>query len=192
MDWDTNVSYNNLSGVEHAANQEYVHRVNVEHGWFDKPVTFLECMALLMTEVVEVSDAYNEDGLLGGWQSRPQMSSEFADCYIRLVDDASRFIVDLGVAVDIYKHAYSQRKAGSFDGVCMQLIRRIRDAVEAYRSEGTSPDGGLGSETTRALANFFLQLQDTCDEFGVNLMQAFNTKMTVNEARPYRHGNKFA
>lgn len=190
------MSFNNISGVEHARNQEYVHRVNVDKGWYDQPVSFLEAMALLMTEVVEVSDAYNTDGLLGGWQSRPQMTSEFADCYIRLVDDASRFVVDLGVVVDIYKHSYEQRKAGSFDGVCMQLIRRIRDAVEAYRTEGLESIGGgdlvAGTETRKHLAYFFLQLQDTCDEFGVDLMSAFNLKMAVNEARPYRHGGKHA
>ena len=186
------MSFNNISGVEHARNQEYVHRVNTDKGWYDQPVSFLEAMALLMTEVVEVSDAYQADGLLGGWQARPQMASEFADCYIRLVDDASRFNVDLGVVVDIYRHSYEQRKAGSFDGVCMQLIRRIRDAVEAWRTEGQEPDGTVGSDTRKHLAYFFLQLQDTCDEFGVDIMNAFNQKMAVNEARPYRHGGKHA
>lgn len=186
------MSYNNLSGVEHAKNQEYVHRVNVEKGWYDTPVSFLEAMALLMTEVVEVSDAHEEEGLLGGWQARPQMQSEFADCYIRLVDDASRFMADLGVIVDIYRHTFEQRNAKSFDGVCMQLVRRIRDAIEAYREEGLKENGGLGVNTSKCVAHFFIQLQGTCDEFGVNLMQAFDTKMAVNELRPYRHGNKHA
>lgn len=186
------MSFNNISGVEHAKNQEYVHRVNVDKGWYDKPVSFLEAMALLMTEVVEVSDAYNKDGLLGGWQARSQMTSEFADCYIRLVDDASRFFVDLGIVVDIYKHSYEQRKAGSFDGVCMQLIRRIRDVIESYRVEGVHPNGHLHADTKKHLAYLYLQLQDTCDEFGVDLMNAFSLKMTVNEARPYRHGGKHA
>jgi NTP pyrophosphatase (non-canonical NTP hydrolase) len=186
------VSFNGISGVEHAANQEYVHRVNVDRGWYDKPVSFLEAMALLMTEVVEVSDAHAEEGLLGGWAARGQMTSEFADCYIRLVDDSSRFMVDLGIAVDTYRHSYEQRKSSSFDGVCMQLIRRIRDAIESYRIEGLGIHGEVSGETKKHLAYFFLQLQDTCDEFGVNLMSAFNLKMAINETRPYRHGNKHA
>jgi NTP pyrophosphatase (non-canonical NTP hydrolase) len=186
------VSFNQISGVEHARNQEYVHRVNVDRGWYDKPVSFLEAMALLMTEVVEVSDAYAEEGLLGGWAARGQMTSEFADCYIRLVDDASRFMVDLSVVVDTYRHGYEQRKANSFDGMCMQLVRRIRDAIESYRTEGLDDRGGVTTETRKHLAYFFLQLQDTCDELGVNLMQAFNIKMAINETRPYRHGNKHA
>ena len=38
-----------ISALEHAVNQEYVHRVNVQKGWFDKPVSFLEAMALDLT-----------------------------------------------------------------------------------------------------------------------------------------------
>lgn len=186
------MGFNNLTGVEHARNQEYVHRVNVAKGWYDKPVTFLEAMALLKTEIVEVSDAYNNDGLLGGWAAFEQMSSEFADIYIRLVDDCSRFGVDLGVVVDIYRHSYEQRKAESFDGSCMQLMRRVRDVIESYRTEGLYPNGHLHADTKKHLAYLFLQLQDTCNAFGVNLMKAFDLKMAVNEERSYRHGGKHA
>lgn len=186
------MSFNNISSVEHAKNQEYVHRVNVDKGWYDKPVSFLEAMALLITEVVEVNDAYHKEGLLGGWAAQPQMASEFADCYIRLVDDASRFGMDLGVAVDIYKHAYDGVTAMNFDGVCMQLIRRIRDAIESYRVEGHQGIDKLHSDTKKHLAYFFIQLQHTADAYGVDLMKAFDTKMAVNAARSYRHGGKHA
>jgi NTP pyrophosphatase (non-canonical NTP hydrolase) len=188
------VSFNNISGVEHARNQEYVHRVNREKGWYDKPVTFLEAMALLVTEIVEVNDAHETEGLRGGWAARAQMQSEFADIYIRLVDDCSRFSVDLGLVMDIYRHSYQRRKAGSFDGTCMQLVRRTRDVIEAYRTYGEDPitHKVTSGEVHKRLAYLFLQLQDTCDEFGVNLMNAFSLKMAVNEEREYRHGNKHA
>lgn len=186
------MSFNNISAVEHAKNQEYVHRVNVEKGWYDKPVSFLEAMALLMTEVVEVNDAYYAEGLRGGWAAQPQMASEFADCYIRLVDDASRFNMDLGVSVDIYKHSYERRSAFTFDAVCMQLVRRIRDAIESYRKEGCHPNGNMHADTKKHLAYFFLQLQDTADDYAVHLMKAFEEKMAINVTREYRHGKKFA
>jgi NTP pyrophosphatase (non-canonical NTP hydrolase) len=185
------MSFNNISGVEHARNQEHVHRVNVAKGWYDTPVTFLEAMALLMTEVVEASDAHRTEGLLGGWQAREQLASELADCYIRLADDATRFDIDLGVAVDVYRYSYEPRHARSFDGTCMQLTRRIRDAIEAYRTEGMK-ENCAGPQVSRYLAYFFLQLQDTCDTHGVDLMSVFSLKMAVNEKREYRHGNKFA
>lgn len=182
---------NKISGAEQARNQAYTHRVNLQQGWFDKPVTFIEVMALIMTEIIEVSDAYDRDGLIG-CEAGPQMRSEFADCYIRLVDCATRFKLDLGLIVDLYQHSYSQRRAGSFNGMCMQLIRRTRDAIEAWRIEGLGSDGEAGPGTARQLAYLFLHLQAACDEFGVDLMSEFNLKMAVNEARPYRHGNKHA
>ena len=184
-----------FSGVEHASNQEYVHRVNVKNGWYDRPVSFLEAMALMMTEVVEIGDA----GLgvkSGSSKADPQMASEFADCYIRLVDNAVRFDADLSVIIDAYQHSYTKRAYWSFDGMCMQLMRRVRDAVEAYRKEGPQSTSagkfGLGPDTRKALAHFYLQLQDTCDDFGVSLPDEFSRKMAVNETRGYRHGNKFA
>jgi hypothetical protein len=188
------MSFNNISSVEHAANQERVHRVNVEKGWFDKPVSFLDAMALLTTEIVEANDAYHDEGLLGGWAARPQLASELADCYIRLVDDCSRFGVDLGLVVDIYRFSFEPRASkGSFDGTCMQLMRRVREVIESYRKHGLDQDGTLwGTETAKALAHLYLQLQDTCDAHGVDLMKATDLKMTINEARPYRHGNKVA
>ncbi len=188
------MSFNNISAVEHARNQERVHRVNVAKGWFDKPVSFLDCMALLVTEIVEASDAYNDEGLLGGWQARPHLASELADIYIRLVDDCSRFGVDLGLVTDIYKFSFEPRASkGSFDGTCMQLMRRVREVIESYRKHGLTDEGILwGTETSKLIAHFYLQLQDTCDALGVDLMKAVDLKMTVNEARPYRHGNKVA
>jgi len=187
------VSFNNISAVEHAKNQEYVHRVNVDKGWYDKPLLFLEAMALLITEIVEVSDAFWAEGLDGGWSAPPQMSSELADCYIRLVDDASRTFMDLGVQVDLYKESYQRREDGaSFDSKCMVLIRRVRDAIESYRTHGLHPNGKLTVDTRKKLAFFFLQLQDFCDDLGVDLMKAFEAKMRVNESRPYRHGDKHA
>jgi hypothetical protein len=182
------VSLNSISGIEHARNQEYVHRVNVAKGWFDKPVTFLDAMALLMTEVVEAWLAFTTTDADQGFA---QFSSELADCYIRWVDDCSRFGVDLSVAVDLYQHTYEPFASLSFDGEIMNLVRRIRDIVEAFRVEGMKGTG-VGRETTRALVHFFLQLQGTCDTFGVSLPKAFDLKMAVNEARPYRHGGKHA
>lgn len=186
------MSFNNICGVEHAKNQEYVHRVNVEKGWFDKPVTFLECIALLMTEVVEVADAHEDYGLHGGWSAGPQIASELADCYIRLIDDCSRFKADLGLITDIYKLSYERRAAYTFENACFGLIRRLRDIVEAFRIEGHKDIDKLGLNTSKCLAHFYLDLQDFCDGYGVNLMKAFDIKMAVNQTREYRHGNKHA
>lgn len=183
---------NYVTSVEHATNQEYVHRVNTANGWFDQPVTFLECMATLMTEVVEVADSVHVGPALAGNKADPHMASELADCYIRLVDTSSRFGADLSVVIDLYRHAYTKRASWSFDQVCMQLMRRIRDMTEAYRVEGVNSEGGVGSETRKMIALFYLQLSDTCDDFNIDLLSAFSLKMAVNEKREYRHGHKHA
>ena len=62
----------------------------------------------------------------------------------------------------------------------------------AYRVEELDDQRKPGLETTKNFAYFYLQLRDTCDYFQVDLMQAFNTKMAVNETRSYRHGGKHA
>jgi NTP pyrophosphatase (non-canonical NTP hydrolase) len=188
------MSFNNISAVEHARNQQYVHRVNTEKGWFDKPVTFLDTMALLTTEIVEAADAYDDEGLLGGWQARSQLSSELADIYIRLIDDCSRFGIDLGLVTDVYQFSFEQRAGGTFDGTCMQLVRRVREVIEAYRKYGLDPISMMATsgEIHKRVAHLYLQFQATCDMLGVDLMKAFEAKMLVNETREHRHGNKFA
>lgn len=183
---------NRIAPVEHARNQEYTHRVNVAKGWYDTPVSLTGAMGLLVTEIVEVNDAGHVGPCLASQKPDPEMASEFADCYIRLLDYCSRFHVDLGVVIDAYKHTYSKRVGWSFHEVCMNLVRRVRDIIEAYRVEGLDADGGVGPDTRKAIAHFYLQLQDTCDDFNVDLPSEFSLKMAVNEARPYRHGNKHA
>jgi hypothetical protein len=187
---------NSVSGMDHARNQEYIHRVNVKNGWFDKPVSLIEAVGLFITEVVEVADAHDDEGLRGGWQAPAHMASEFADCYIRLADACSRFGVDLGLVVDSHRHSYASpyQVVRSFNSVCMQLIRRARDVIELYREHGLESIGAgefvAGAEIRRAIAYLYLQLQDACDQYGVNLMEAFSLKMAVNETRGYHHGNK--
>jgi hypothetical protein len=187
------MTFNDITPEQLAAHQREVHEVNVEKGWFDKPVSFLEAMALLITEIVEVNDAHITEGLRGGWKAGPQMASEFADIYIRLLDDCERFKFDLGADLRDLSGSYSCGIGQSFDSLCMQLTRRVRDIIEAYRKHG------LGWTTMShhltlpvSVVNLFLELQDACEELGVDLGVAFEAKMAVNRTRPYRHGGKIA
>lgn len=86
----------------------------IDKGWYDKPVSFLEAMALLHSEVSEAVEAYREHELdpfhsVGHIVSaedeapvryavKPEgVGSELADVFIRLLDDCARFHVDLAV-----------------------------------------------------------------------------------------------
>jgi NTP pyrophosphatase (non-canonical NTP hydrolase) len=189
------MSFNNISGVEHAHWQHEIRKCNVEKGWYDRSHSFVEGMGLLMTEVCEISDAWFAEGLTGGWEAPEQMQSEFADVYIRLCDDSSRFGVDLGKVVEVYKSMYEQTHlSASFDADMMFLMKRVRDVIEAFRTHGLDSVSGFvtSGEVHKRIAFLFLQLQETADYYGVNLMKAVEAKVAKNWERPYRHGNKFA
>lgn len=79
-------------------------------GWYDKPVSFGEAMALLHSEVSEALEAWRcwgvddvtDDPIRGlphimsdGPRKPEGVGSEFADILIRLLDDCARFGVDL-------------------------------------------------------------------------------------------------
>lgn len=79
--------------------QEEVEEFEKAKGWYDMPVTFLERMALIHTEVSEAVEAWREGGtadltLHSG--SKPEgVGSEFADILIRLLGDCRRSGIDL-------------------------------------------------------------------------------------------------
>lgn len=185
---------NEISTDQHSRNQVYVHRVNVEKGWFDKPVSFLEAMALLMTEVAEASDAWYDDGLSPAGHAYAQMRSELADCYIRLLDDCSRFSLNLGKSAIAFQFSFTsgRRYQRSTSGKLLELFARIRGIIEAYREEGLDDERKPGLKTTQALAHFYLELEGACFDLGVDLQAEFEKKMKINEGRPYRHGGKHA
>lgn len=188
------MSFNAISPVEHAHWQHAIHECNAAKGWYDKPHSFVEGMGLLMTEICEISDAMDTEGLNGGLEAPEQMQSEFADVYIRLCDDCARFGIDLGVVVEVYKEMFEpSRGFVYFDTDMLCLMKRARDVIEAFRDHGLSFNGFVtAAEVHKRVAFLFLQLQHTADEYGVNLMKAVEVKVAKNWTRPYRHGNKFA
>lgn len=79
-------------------------------GWYDQPVTFLERMMLLTTEVAEAVEAFRNWGTddetepgyfpdgsnYDGSRPKPEgVGSEFADIFIRLLGDCRRWGIDL-------------------------------------------------------------------------------------------------
>lgn len=184
---------NKITAVEHTANQVKVHECNVAKGWFDKPVSFLEAMALLGTEISEAYESIGREPLRGGWQASGSTASEFADVYIRLLDDCSRFGVDLGHVVAMNEHGFTSGMPWDFGKACLAMYGRLRYLIEEYRKHGLDETGAVKHPgIARAIAMFYLQLQDTCGTYGVDLADAFEAKMAVNWQRPYRHGNKHA
>lgn len=173
-----------LNDMEMYKHQGDVKRLNTGKGWYDQPVSFIEAMGLLITEVNEAHDAKHSEG-------QAQFASELADVYIRLLDDCSRFGVDLATAIDVYRFPV-RPTTGDIDTDLWWLIAPVVNAIEAYRSYGLGFENKAGSEIVRAFAGIYHNLEAICRTYDVELAKAFDLKMAVNATRAYRHGGKHA
>ena len=173
-----------LTQHEMTRHQAEVRKLNTTKGWYDQPVPFIQAMGLLLTEVNEAHDAKHSE-------THQQFASELADVYIRLLDDCSRYSVDLVTAADIYRFPV-RATTGEIDTDLWFIIAPIVNAIEAYRIEGLDYEDKAGSEIRRAFAQIYHNLEAICRSYGVDLAAAFDTKMAKNWTRPYRHNNKFA
>jgi NTP pyrophosphatase (non-canonical NTP hydrolase) len=174
-----------ITGAEMASHQARVYDLNKAKGWYDEKVPFIQAMGLLVTEIVEAYDAYRESG------TAHDFKSELADVYIRLLDDCSRFGIDLPTAVDIYRFPV-RPTTGEIDTDLWFLIKPVVKAIEEYRVYGLDYEDKAGPQIAKALAEIYHNLEAICRNYGVELAKAFDLKMTVNWTRPYRHGNKKA
>jgi NTP pyrophosphatase (non-canonical NTP hydrolase) len=102
----------NQSGKNLEYWQAEVVAVNKDKGWYDTPVSFLDAMCLLHSEVSEAVEAWRNwdtadatskviDQGEGHARPKPEgVGSEFADIFIRLLDYCERFGIDLGCEVE--------------------------------------------------------------------------------------------
>lgn len=81
----------------------------------------------------------------------------------------------------------------TFGDTMALLHSEVSEALEEYRIQGLEAGSGADGKpvgVASELADVFIRLIDTCDQWGIDLWQAYLTKMAYNETRPYRHGNK--
>jgi NTP pyrophosphatase (non-canonical NTP hydrolase) len=160
-------------------------------GWRENQVSFGEAMALLHTEIAEASDAWRRWGLqdatadvydeAGFLRSKPEgVGSEFADIFIRLLDDSVLFSVDLDAEMYVHHGAYavSDRFLENTD-ILHRMVARASD----FWSEGE----GDYRRQFAAILTFLYQL---CGIYGIDLEAEYTRKMAYNKSRPWRHGRK--
>jgi len=88
--------------------QNRVHRIALDHGWWDAPRSIGEVLMLLVTELAEAMEAYREGNpesdKIRGFS---RMEEELADVIIRLLDLAGKEGLNIEAAV-LAKMAYNE------------------------------------------------------------------------------------
>lgn len=90
--------------------QEKIQEVNIKCGWYNKPRTFGEGIALIHSEVSEALEGYRKGLQDEHLPTRPQAEVEFGDCIIRILDEGARQGYDIAGAL-AEKFVYNQHRA---------------------------------------------------------------------------------
>ena len=91
--------------------QKDAHLTAKEKGWWDEPRTFLECIALIHSELSEAVECYRKNGLQipGETLTKDDLSVELADTLIRIFDMCQYYGIDLERALE-YKMEFNKSR----------------------------------------------------------------------------------
>jgi len=165
-------------------------------GWREEPIAWGEAMALLHTEIAEASDAWRRWGTADATQAvvhtagmgtrlanpKPEgVGSEFADVFIRLLDDADLWGWDLEAA------ANQVGLFGLYD-TFLENTNALHTLVGRLSSAGDGVAIFGGAEELAGAVLVLLRQLSEC--YGIDLLAEYERKMAYNRTRPYKHGGK--
>lgn len=89
--------------------QEKIRKVNEACGWYSKPRTFGEGIALIHSEISEALEGGRKGLMDDHLPDRPMVEVEFADAIIRILDEGERQVCDVAGALK-EKFLYNQSR----------------------------------------------------------------------------------
>jgi NTP pyrophosphatase (non-canonical NTP hydrolase) len=162
-----------------------------DKGWYDQEVPFFTAMALLHEEIAEAGHAWRDNGLkdMTPHSGEPEknckpegVGSEFADILIRLLDDDTRYDLDLPLI------SHRTRGIPRVTGEFMIDVNMLHGLV-ARASMEWSDHPSFSAINLAGLLGF---LELLCERYGIDLRAEYERKMRYNRTRPYRHGGRRA
>lgn len=184
-----------------------VHQNAMEHGWWDRPITFGDIVSLCHSEISEALEEFRAGRPLvyfvetNGFVvtamderqgEKPEgIAVELGDCVMRILDWMSQESVDVDGAMAQARvilrggrEVPALRVNGGMGDLAAELHLYLSLAYRNYLN-GT----GLFPIAVRT-AMCILRIQEWAEKNGVDLDAVLEEKLTYNKTRSYRHGGK--
>ena len=180
--------------------QREAHAIAKDHGWWDEPRSFGDCIALVHSELSEALEEYRKHGLTP-WKSRtysdgfkdgvpdyiegkPEgVAAELADVVIRVADMAEFYRVRSPWQSEPYKPAsHRDMSFGEWITTCHSALDTVWGDACVYDVPSRATDTSLW--------HFLNTVQAMAAHYGIDLDAAIEAKLEYNKTRPYRHGGK--
>jgi hypothetical protein len=176
---------------------------NVKLGWQPHDLELGEVMALLHTEVAEMTDAYRRWGfsdatryttlelngsVVGVDNPKPEgVGSEMADVLIRLLDNVDMLPIGFEYLNSGHgRFGYSTR-FGTVCNTLHTLIAKLSMALDSYEE---CPLPGELPLIGRCFRDVYQYLTQAAEHFGIDIRFEYERKLEFNKTRAYRHGGK--
>ena len=121
-----------------------------------------------------------------GASCKPEgVGSEFADIFIRLLDDAWLFgQVDLeAVKTDPGRFGINDSFPANMNVLHIMIVR-----VSMAQELGWDDEDARNIE--HEFGRILVFLRQLCEKYGIDLLAEYERKIAYNRSRPYRHGGK--
>lgn len=170
--------------------------IQTEKGWREPGKTYGDYIALMHTEVGEMTDAFRAWGLTDatGVDGKPEgVGSELADVLIRLLDTAD--VVGVEVYGDPLDFGAALKDIGVLNLYNQTGHRGGRSAPAPLVSfaDHTSLLHRLVDrmwDDANSAYDLLLGINLVADRYGIDLMAEYERKQAFNRTREYRHGGK--